>query len=186
MAWTSMHFAVGMLGGAAVMAVPCLILRRGWRHIPVAMTLGGLWALIPDAPRLWREDFTSLPFAATLGSKDLELWLHSIGDLFFFHRSLDSQPKEFALLGLALIIGLYNLSLIGLLWHGRRHRRQAAAAPNRLNAPAHRQAVPAGDRPPPPQALPQNRDKETQADPVIGRIGSGQGLDTEARSTSPD
>lgn len=115
-----MHFAVGMCGGAALTLAPCLILRRGWRFIPVGMTLGGIWGLIPDMPRLWREDFTGLPFASTLGDKDFELWLHSIGDLFFLHQSLDAQPKEFALLGLAMIIGLYNLSLMGLLYGKRK------------------------------------------------------------------
>ncbi len=170
MAWTSMHFAMGMCGGAAVMAVPCLILRRGWRHIPLAMTLGGCLALIPDAPRLWREDFTSLPFAAALGSKDLEVWLHSIGDLFFFHRSLDAQPKEMALLGLAIIIGLYNLSLIGMLWHNRRSRARRITplcdvdnayhlADPPIPEPGHDQAPP--DQPDPPHG------------PVIGRIGTG-------------
>lgn len=119
-----MHFAVGMCGGAALTLAPCLILRRGWRFIPVGMTLGGLWALIPDMPRLWREDFTGLPFASALGSKDFEVWLHSIGDLFFFHQSFDAQPKEFALLGLAMIIGLYNLCLVGLLLQHRRAARR--------------------------------------------------------------
>ena len=60
-----MHFAVGMCGGAALALAPCLIFRRGWRFIPVGMTLGGLWALVPDMPRLWREDFPSLPFASS-------------------------------------------------------------------------------------------------------------------------
>lgn len=129
-----MHFAVGMCGGAAVMAFPCLILRRGWRHLPLAMTLGGIWAIIPDAPRLWREDFTSLPFAAALGSKDFELWLHSIGDLFFLHRSLDVQPKEFALLGLVMVIGLYNLCLIGMLWHSRRVRDRTSTGASAIGS----------------------------------------------------
>ncbi len=126
-----MHFAVGMCGGAALTLAPCLIFRRGWRFIPVGMTLGGLWALIPDMPRLWREDFTSLPFASALGSMDFEVWLHSLGDLFFFHRSLDAQPKEFALLGLALIIGLYNLCLVAFVWqHRQAARRRIATHPH--------------------------------------------------------
>ncbi len=171
-----MHFAVGMCGGAAVMAVPCLILRRGWRHIPLAMTLGGVWALLPDAPRLWREDFTSLPFAATLGAKDFELWLHSIGNLFFFHRSLDAQPKEFALLGLAIIIGLYNLSLIGMLWQSRRARRLTIRQLSK-SQPVNSATVTAT---PPPSANPAEPVSSITApptnpdsNPIIGRIGSG-------------
>ncbi len=171
-----MHFAVGMCGGAAVMAVPCLILRRGWRHIPLAMTLGGIWAVIPDSPRLWREDFTSLPFAATLGAKDFELWLHSIGDLFFFHRSLDAQPKEFALLGLVMIIGLYNLSLIGMLWQNRRARHRLV----RHHVQAHHQTPTANLTASPRSGNPAAHSNSAtdppsapDSPPVIGRIGSG-------------
>lgn len=170
-----MHFAVGMCGGAALMTVPCLIRRRGWRHIPLAMTLGGLWAIIPDTPRLWREDFTSLPFAATLGAKDFELWLHSIGNLFFMHRSLDAQPKEFALLGLAIIIGLYNLSMVGMLWHARSKTKPTS----RLNThqPHTKQVTPepAATGLNTDCALGSERTDSTQptSDPVIGRIKAG-------------
>ena len=55
MAWASAHFAVGMAGGAAIGAALCLTRRGGWRYLPVAMTLGGLWALGPDLPRLFTE-----------------------------------------------------------------------------------------------------------------------------------
>lgn len=167
-----MHFAVGMCGGAAVTLLPCLILRRGWRHIPIGMTLGGFWGIVPDLPRLWREDFTSLPFAATIGSKDFELWLHSIGDLFFFHRAFDAQPKEFALLGLAMVIGLYNLCILGLLWRKRTLRGIAQShysqTPPPVVRPAfesqtQREQTPASD--PPPTA-------ERCYNPVLGRIGA--------------
>ena len=117
-----MHFAVGMGGAGLLAGVACVVMRRGWRWLPPAMTLGGVWAIVPDLPRLWREDFPSLPFAATFGRKDLEVWLHSIGDVFFFHARLDAQPKEFALHGLVLILALYNLSILLLLWLGREHR----------------------------------------------------------------
>lgn len=135
-----MHFAVGMMGGGALAGAACLMLRRGWRWLPAAMTLGGLWALVPDMPRIWREDFPSLPLASVLGDKDLERWLHSVGDIFFFHERLDVQPRELALHGLVLMIALYNgawlISLIreryGRYGHARRtwetharHRNQA-------------------------------------------------------------
>ncbi len=164
-----MHFAMGMCGGAALTIAPCLILRRGWRFIPVGMTLGGLWALIPDMPRIWREDFTSLPFAATLGSKNFENWLHSIGDLFFFHHSLDAQPKEFALLGLAMIIGLYNLCLVGFLWHARmsyrygRLPRSHPYSPNAYDREVQQQQH--GKHPPM-----QDADKVGPSESVIARI----------------
>lgn len=124
MAWTSMHFATGMLGTAAIttaatLCLPVLrrcIFRKDRNHLPLlltsTMTLGGIFACGPDLPRLFREDFPSLPFAATLGNKDFERYLHSMGDLFFFHASLDAQPKEYALHGVILIITLYNLSLL--------------------------------------------------------------------------
>ena len=117
-----MHFAVGMCGGAALTMVPCLIRRKGFGLIPLGMTLGGVWANVPDMPRFWRVDFPGLPFASTLGSMDLEKYLHSIGNLFFFHRALDSQPKEFALHGLFIIIILYNFAWFGL-WLSARHHR---------------------------------------------------------------
>ncbi len=171
MAWTSMHFAVGMCGGAALTLVPCLILRRGWRYIPIGMTLGGLWGIAPDLPRLWREDFTGLPFAATLGAKDFELWLHSIGDLFFFHRALDAQPKEFALLGLAVVIGLYNLCILGLLWRKRTlggiPQRHDARTPPPVVRPAYESHAQQGQTP----AAGPTHLAEPHRDPVLGRIG---------------
>jgi len=126
MAWTSAHFAVGMAGGAAVSCAVCLVTRKGWRFTPIAMTLGGLWALVPDLPRLWREDFPWLPFAATLGGKDLERSLHAIGDVFFFHRQLDAQPHEYALHGVIGMILLYNAAIAGLMWRSRARRRELA------------------------------------------------------------
>ena len=111
MAWTSAHFAVGMFAGGAIsMTIHTLRKRGGWA-VPWAMTLGGFWAIVPDMPRLWREDFPSLPFSSILGNKDLERWLHSIGDVFFFHHAMDIQDKEFALHGLIGMILLYNLAI---------------------------------------------------------------------------
>ncbi len=125
MAWTTMHFAVGMGCTGAAATVGCLIFRRGWRWIPASMTLGGLWALVPDMPRIFREDFPGLPWAATLGSKSFERSLHRAGDIFFFHKQLDIQPQEFALLGLTLILLFYNLAL-GLLMYLEHRQRHSA------------------------------------------------------------
>jgi hypothetical protein len=120
MAWTTMHFATGMACAGAGTTIACVIARRGWRWIAPAMTLGGLWACVPDMPRFFRVDFPSLPFSATLGSMDLERFLHGWGNLFFFHRALDAQPRELALHGLIGILLLYNLTIAGLLWFPRR------------------------------------------------------------------
>lgn len=131
-----MHFAVGMgVAGLATTAI-CAIRSRGWRWLPLAMTLGGCWALVPDMPRLWREDFPSLPLAHLLGAKSLEKWLHSRGDLFFFHQRLDAQPNEYALHGLVLILLFYNLSLIGLWRENRRQQREIRSLARRWEAHA--------------------------------------------------
>lgn len=115
MAWTTMHFAVGMAGAGLACAAVCSIFGRGWRWLAPLMTAGGIWANIPDFPRFFREDFPGLPLAAALGSKPLEIWLHDWGDVFFFHRALDAQPHEYALHGLLLILLLYNLTILLLM-----------------------------------------------------------------------
>ena len=108
MAWTTMHFGVGMACGGAAAIVVAALRGRGWSWVTPVMTLSGIWALGPDLPRLFREDFPSLPFARYLGDERIDRWLLSFGDLFFFHASLDSQPEQYALHGLALILLCYN------------------------------------------------------------------------------
>jgi hypothetical protein len=120
MAWTTMHFGVGMACAGAAAAGFSLVTGRGWRWLPAAMTLGGVWALGPDIPGMVREQLPSFPLSSILGSRQLELWLHRIGDLFFFHRALDAQPHERALHGLILILALYNAAIVLLMW--REHR----------------------------------------------------------------
>lgn len=126
MAWTTMHYAVGMGCAGVAAGAACCFLRRGWRWLPACMTLGGVWALIPDMPRIWREDVTSLPFGNTLGSKQLEKTLHDWGDWFFFHQRLDAQPHEYALHGLVIILVLYNASLAMLMWMEHKQRNSLA------------------------------------------------------------
>ncbi len=125
MAWTSMHFAVGMGFAGAGTAALCMIRQRGWRWIPITMTVGGIWATLPDIPRLFREDFPSLGLGPILGSKQLEANLHAWGDVFFLHRQLDLQPREFALAGVILMILLYNAGLGLLMWLEHRQKRKA-------------------------------------------------------------
>ncbi|QDU33484.1 hypothetical protein KS4_15340 [Poriferisphaera corsica] len=122
MAWTSMHFATGMAGSALLTSTACLLFKRSPKYLPLIITAGGLFAITPDLPRIWREDFPSLPLASILGEKSLEQSLHNIGDLFFLHATLDRQPHEYALHGLALIVILYlAASIVSLLAH--RHER---------------------------------------------------------------
>lgn len=124
-----MHFAVGMAGGAVIAAGAALVLRRGWRYTPLAMTLGGVWAIIPDTPRLVRIDFPSLrgvPGLTAFGDKATEAWLHGIGDVFFFHRTLDRNAPDLALAGVFGMASLYTVGLVVLLgvigWQAARIR----------------------------------------------------------------
>lgn len=123
MAFTTMHFALGMAGAGALACAGALLLRRGWRWVPLVMTAGGIWACVPDFPRLFKEDFPNAPFAQTLSAKPLQQWLTTHGDWFFFHRALDAQPKEYALHGLLIILMLYTVSVFLL---AATHRRPAA------------------------------------------------------------
>jgi len=117
-----MHFAVGMGCAGAASGLACTLLRRGWRWIPAAMTVGGVWALVPDLPRIFREDIYLPRLSEVLGNHDLERSLHAWGDWFFFHRQLDMQPHEFALLGLALVLLLYNVCILLLMRLERKSR----------------------------------------------------------------
>ena len=180
MAWPTMHFAAGMAGAGAAATVACLMTRRGWRYVPVAMTLGGIWALIPDMPRIFREDFPTAPFAAALGDKSLERSLHEWGNLFFGHQALDAQPKEYALAGFTLIVLMYNLAIATMVgWlrltdHKRRLARQysggyTTAAPQ-VPATTYDELEPdhPPDAPPPPRPH-----TAPDHDPVIYRIRPG-------------
>lgn len=122
MAFSTMHFGTGMACAGVAAAGVCLIARRGWRWVPAVATIGGAWAMVPDMPRIFREDFPNFPLAGLLGAKGLERWLHSIGNVFCFHGSLDAQPREFALLGLTMIVGGYTMFIAQLMWLEHRQR----------------------------------------------------------------
>ncbi|MFI4861476.1 MAG: hypothetical protein ACIAXF_12450 [Phycisphaerales bacterium JB063] len=113
MAFATMHFATGMALGGVLTLVGSAILRRRPTLLPAVMTLGGFWAMVPDMPRLFTEDFPNAPFAATLGARPLRLWLETHGNWFGLHRMLDGQPAEFALHGMFLMIVFYNAALLG-------------------------------------------------------------------------
>ena len=112
--------------------IACCWLRRGWRWVPAAMTAAGFWALVPDMPRLLREDLPSVPLAGILGAKSLEVWLHGVGDIFFLHRVLDANLHEFALHGLSLILLFYNAGIVWLMVLESRGRHCMAGGPQRI------------------------------------------------------
>lgn len=147
MAWTSAHFAMGMACGGGIVAAVGLFRPRWWRWTTPAMTLAGLWAIVPDLPRLWREDFPSLPLSGLLGRRDLEASLHRVGDLFCLHAMLDAQPKDFALAGVFMMVLLYNAAF-GL--QVLRRRRD----PTRLGVARLPPRPPVRAAPPGPAAVP--------------------------------
>ena len=177
MAWTTMHFAVGMGCAGVVAGCACTILKRGWRWLPVAMTVGGVWSLIPDMPRILRED---LPFASptlTHYSKVLEATLHDWGNLFFFHKSLDAQPNEFALHGLILILLLYNAAIVLLMGMESRARHSLVYRASRNHTQARllrRRQADSAERKATPAITPASAAASDEAlpNPVIGRIRS--------------
>lgn len=186
MAWTTMHYGVGMGCAGVIFGTGCLIFRRGWRWIPAAMTAGGIWGMVPDLPRIFREDFPNLPGSAVFGSKTLERGLHNWGDLFFFHKHLDSQPQEFALLGLGLILALYNVSILLLMilehqqrnstihraWkaHDKRTRHRRMQSRRDTTATADEPSQPLEGLP--ATMMPTIRTALDDGDPVIARIGA--------------
>jgi len=146
-----MHFAVGMVGGAAVTATVACFYRRALPLTPLGMTLGGLWAILPDTPRLVRVDFPSLrslPGATAFGDKATEAWLHQIGDLFFLHRTLDHHATDLSLAGLFAMIALYTMGIASLLALVAWQRARIARLQQRLrdHHPAVPDAAPLVDR----------------------------------------
>ncbi len=180
MAWTTMHFAMGMGCAGAIAGAACLVTRRGWRFIPAAMTAGGVWALVPDMPRVFREDFPNFPMAMILGDTGIERALHSVGDLFFFHRALDHQPKEYALAGLAIILLLYNLSIMLLMLLESNQRNSVGNRSWRAHMPhlrkqrrRRRASVMEPDEPASDLIATPQPDVDDAQDPVIHRIEPG-------------
>jgi hypothetical protein len=86
------------------------------------MTLGGIWALVPDLPRVLQEFPSLVPRSYnSFAVMKLEIYLHQRGDMFFFHRFLDNQPNELAVVGFAVVVALYNVVVLPLAFG--RHRR---------------------------------------------------------------
>ena len=92
--------------------------------------------------------------------------MHSTGDLFLFHRSLDHQPFEYALQGFAAVLILYNLSIVMLMWMEHRQRNSLGNRAWRAHSPHLRQRRHSGDKPAVPEDEPQKS--------VAGRIRSSR------------
>ncbi len=157
------------MGFAGAFAVGlCMLLRRGYRWIPAAMTGGGLWALIPDLPGVFREDIPEAPLAWLIGHPAIDGLLNDWGNLFFFHRTLDAQGDAHALLGLTIIILLYNAAIAGLLWSMSGPRTSHSHRDDEIrHSPA--DLEPLRKRDEPPHVLTLDR-----SDPVIHRISPEQ------------
>ncbi len=120
MAWIGAHFAIGVAGGGAIAAGICAVRKRGWKSVPIAMLAGGVWAVIPDLPRIVRDDLSIGLLTATIGSPGVIDWFHQHGNWFFLHRWVDVQAAQpwpearWGLRGLAVILICYNLLAVGL------------------------------------------------------------------------
>jgi len=117
---TSMHLAVGMACGGLAAVAFCLAMKRGWRWIPLVMTAGAIWAILPDLPAMMRQQLAWMPLSQTLGSQALENALASWGNVFFFHSALASSSADLSVVGFALMFLLFNLSMAGVLMLERR------------------------------------------------------------------
>jgi len=121
MAWIGGHFAIGMACGGAAAAGWCAWRRRDWHLIPFAMAAGGVWAIIPDMPRVIREDLPGTWLAATAGARPLEEVLQYYGNVFFFHRWFDfAQTGRWGLRGLAIVVASYTVLSYFLIYQNGR------------------------------------------------------------------
>jgi hypothetical protein len=172
MAFTTMHFAVGMGCAAVGTAGACLLVGRGWRWLPAAMTAGGIWAIAPDLPRILHEDLPGPTWLGMLG-KGGELLLNRFGDLFFFHATLDSQPREFALHGLMLIVLMYSGGIWLLMALERKQYRRAERHAHHRAARRHLRSAARSPDPPPPRHSVSGDPPPRATSPgsVAGRIG---------------
>jgi len=115
MGWTGVHFAIGlMLGGSAAAGV-CVFRDRGWKAVPVAMLLCGLWAIVPDVPEILRQGLPGTWIASGLGAQAATDWLNQHSQWFFFHHYQEMLVDSRWGLRVLTLIGLvYNALLIGL------------------------------------------------------------------------
>lgn len=129
MAFATMHFATGMVCSGAAGVVLCTVLRRGWRWLPLGMTAGGFWAMVLICHACFGRIFSAMCLCSTnWGEKSLQNTLHQYGDIFFFHRWLDTHRTEdrLALQGMTIIIGCYVLSILMLMFMEWRSRNSEA------------------------------------------------------------
>lgn len=122
----STHFAVGMICSGLLM-LPLLFFRfRYWIYLPVVQTLGGVFAEVPDFPRVIGA-FPSLGLHHIVDADALYRLLHTrIGDLFFFHRSIDVSGEGNFLQGMTVVICIYNFWIFVFVGKEILQRRRAA------------------------------------------------------------
>ena len=137
----AVHFAAGLIGGTLI-AAPIVSFRRRWRrYVPVFAGLCGLWASVPDFPRLVRgverllleRGFVRLanwPVIEYLGRNRLGRSLTAYGDWFFLHRLLDTRYRIEGLAGPVVVLLYYHVVILGYLWAIRSRGR----GPKRLTA----------------------------------------------------
>ena len=126
------HYALGMTcGGIASVAVPWF--RRRWYKIgPLFMTFCGVWAMLPDVPRVLGQIPGWVPFYGllhgVLGSRSAHKFMHGgIGNIFFGHALLDNRfLDDYYLAGYAAVLGIYTVILIV---YAIRWPRRTSAAP---------------------------------------------------------
>jgi hypothetical protein len=126
MVFTAIHMAAGMLAAGVAGLAICTLMSRGWRWIPVAMTAGAIWAILPDLPAMFRNHLQGLPMAGVLGSDRLEAALQSWGNVFFAHRVLQEQMEGMSAWGLTGWLVLAGLCIAGLVIGVRRELGQAS------------------------------------------------------------
>jgi hypothetical protein len=115
-----------MLVGGMLAAVVCLIIRRGWRLVPYVAAITGVWATLPDLPRLFREDLPFIPLAGLIGHKEVEKAMHEFGNIFIFHSWLDQWPDRFVLHGTFIVFAAFVATAVGLNRLNRRNEKTVA------------------------------------------------------------
>ena len=90
------HFAVGAAGTALILAVVAPTIRyRG-----TIITLGGIWALIPDIGKLYPHPLF------------LEFHDSRLADLFWFHLTMDTLDPGDSVVVATVAVGLYLIVMV--------------------------------------------------------------------------
>jgi len=113
------HFATGVACVLAPAAAVMSICRRGWSTLPLLVTFGGVWALIPTIVDAASQSNIG-PIRGLLGNNAAVFLTHDLANLFFFHRSVRLQPIDLTIPALLGVIAVY--AGCAVRWHRRRSR----------------------------------------------------------------